>query len=217
MDRNLYGTTTYGGAYTKCAGGNGCGTVFQITPNGKLTVLHSFCPPSSCGDGALPKAALIEGSDGNLYGTTVFGGRRGNGTVFKITPSGTLTALHRFDPADGVRPQAGLVQDTNGKFYGTTPFGGANNYGTVFRLSLGLSPFVETQTASGKVGAAVKILGTNLTGTTSVSFNGTAALFKVVSSSLITTTVPAGATTGFVSVTTPKGTLKSNRKFLVLQ
>jgi uncharacterized repeat protein (TIGR03803 family) len=215
MDRNLYGTTTYGGAYTKCAGGNGCGTVFQITTSGKLTTLYSFCSPSACPNGGLPKAALIEGSDGNLYGTTVFGGRRGNGTVFKFTPSGTLTALHRFDPADGVRPQAGLVQDTNGKFYGTTPFGGASNYGTVFRLSLGLGPFVETQTASGKVGAAVKILGTNLTGTTSVSFNGTAAIFKVASSSLITTTVPAGATTGFVSVITPKGTLKSNRKFQV--
>ena len=62
--------------------------------------------------------------------------------------------------------------------------------GTVFSLSVGLGPFVETQPTSGKVGAAVKILGTNLTGATSVTFNGTAAVFKVVSASLITTTVP---------------------------
>jgi hypothetical protein len=80
---------------------------------------------------------------------------------------------------------------------------------------VGLGPFVETQTTSGRVGAAVKILGTNLTGATSVTFNDTSAVFKVVSSSLITTTVPSGATTGFVTVTTPKGTLKSNTKFRV--
>jgi hypothetical protein len=93
--------------------------------------------------------------------------------------------------------------------------GGPNNDGTVFRLSVGLGPFVETQTTSGKVGAAVKILGTDLTGATSVSFNGTAAAFKVVSSSEITTTVPAGATTGTVRVVTPSGTLSSNVPFRV--
>jgi hypothetical protein len=80
---------------------------------------------------------------------------------------------------------------------------------------VGLRPFVETLPASGKVGAAVKILGTNLTGATGVSFNGTAAVFKVVSSSEITTSVPAGATTGKVKVVTPHGTLTSNGKFRV--
>ena len=90
--------------------------------------------------------------------------------------------------------------------------GGANVLmGTVFSLSVGLGPFVETQPTSGKVGAAVKILGTNLTGATSVTFNGTAAVFKVVSSSEITTTVPAGATTGKVQVVTPHGTLFEQR------
>jgi hypothetical protein len=78
------------------------------------------------------------------------------------------------------------------------------------RLSIGLS--LETQPTSGKLGAAVKILGSNLTGATSVSFNGTAATFTVVSRYLliITTTVPAGATTGTVEVATPGGTLSSN-------
>jgi len=82
-------------------------------------------------------------------------------------------------------------------------------------LSVGLGPFVETQPTSGKVGSAVKILGTDLTGATSVTFNGTAAVFKVVSASLIKTTVPEGATTGTVEVTTPKATLKSNVVFRV--
>ena len=86
---------------------------------------------------------------------------------------------------------------------------GAYNWSIVFSLSVGLGPFVETQTTVGKVGAHVKILGTDLTGATSVSFNGTAADFTVVSPSLITTTVPAGATTGKVEVVTPSGTLST--------
>ena len=88
--------------------------------------------------------------------------------------------------------------------------------GTVFSLSIGLGPFVETQTTSGKVGAVVKLLGTDLSGATSVSFHGTAAVFEVVSSSLIATKVPAGATTGRVEVVTSTGTLSSNVPFRVL-
>jgi uncharacterized repeat protein (TIGR03803 family) len=143
----------------------------------------------------------------------------GCGTVFRITPSGKLTTLYSFcsqsNCTDGAHPYAGLVQDTNGNLYGTTQAGGASGEGTVFSLSVGLGPFVETQTTSGKVGAAVKILGTNLTGATSVTFSGTAAIFKVVSGSLITTTVPVGATTGEVKVKTPRGSLKSNVVFRV--
>jgi uncharacterized protein (TIGR03437 family) len=95
--------------------------------------------------------------------------------------------------------------------YGTTSQGGyaAYGYGTIFSLSVGLGPFVETQTTAGKVGAAVRILGTDLTGATSVSFHGTAAGFTVVSPSQITTTVPAGATTGKVEVVTASGTLST--------
>ena len=89
--------------------------------------------------------------------------------------------------------------------------------GTVFSLSVGLGPFVETLPASGKVGTKVTILGNNLTGTTSVTFNGTAATFTVVSSTEITTTVPTNAKTGTVEVTTPSGTLNSNVKFRVLR
>jgi len=127
---------------------------------------------------------------------------------------------------DGNNPAAGLVQATNGIFYGTTKEGGAedhctaithayNSCGTVFSLSLGLGPFVETQTSSGKVGAAVTILGTDLTGASSVTFNGTAAVFKMVSGSEITTKVPKDATTGPVQVVTSGGTLTSNVNFQV--
>jgi len=117
--------------------------------------------------------------------------------------------------ADGEEPKASLIQGTNGNFYGTTFIGGIHGYGAVFELSTGLGPFVETQPTSGKVGAAVKILGTKLTGASSVTFNGTAAVFKVVSSSEITTTVPAGATSGTVKVVTPGGTLSSNVAFKI--
>ena len=219
-DGNLYGTTYMNGA-------NGGGTVFKITPGGTLTTLYSFCSQSGCADGINPGAGLVQGTDGNFYGTTEFGGVScsgfgGCGSIFRITPSRKLTTLYSFCTqsgcADGALPVAGLFQDTNGKFYGTT-FGndveGGAPDGTVFSLSVGLGPCVETEPTSGKVGAAVKILGTNLTGATSVTFNGTPAVFKVVSASLITTTVPSGATTGSVKVTTPHFTLTSNAPFRV--
>jgi len=215
---DFYGTTGGGGV-------NGAGTVFKITPSGSLTTLYSFC----CADGSRPYAGLVQGTDGNLYGTTLFGGATtvssgcsspsGCGTVFKITPSGSLTTLYNFCSetgcADGWYPYAGLIQDTNGTFYGTTEGGGAANAGTVFSLSVGLGPFVETLRTYGTVGA-VEILGTDLTGATSVSFNGTAAAFTVVAPSLITATVPVGASSGTVQVVTPSGTLSSNVPFRVL-
>jgi uncharacterized repeat protein (TIGR03803 family) len=215
---NFYGTTQAGGT-------NSEGTVFEITAGGKLTALYSFCSKSECADGANPSAGLIQATDGNLYGTTFSGGSNetscngGCGTIFKITTSGALTTLYNFCSksgcADGSQPQEGLVQDTNGAFYGMTYYGGTDGLGTVFSLSTGLGAFVETLPTSGKVGAKVTILGTSLKGATSVRFDGTAATFKVVSSSEISTTVPAGAKTGIVQVTTSGGTLSSNVTFVV--
>jgi uncharacterized repeat protein (TIGR03803 family) len=222
-DGNFYGTTGFGGD-NSCRG-QGCGTVFKITPRGRLTTLHSFDGT----DGANPYGGLVHGTDGNFYGTTYNLGanagcdlRKDCGTVFKITPSGTLTTLHSFCSerhcTHGYAPEAGLIQTTDGSFYGTTYFGGASgrsSAGTVFSLSVGLGPFVETQPTSGVVGKYVRILGTNLTGATNVRFNGIESKFTIVSASEIITTVPKGATTGPVRVITPAGKLKSNVPFRV--
>jgi uncharacterized repeat protein (TIGR03803 family) len=206
----FYGTTSEGGA-------NGYGTVFSITSGGTLTTVHSF----DATDGSYLYAPLIQATNGTFYGTTSAGGTANCsfgqpcGTVFSMTSGGTVTTLHSFDVTDGEKPEAGLVQDTDGTFYGVTYEGGTSNDGTIFSLGVGLHPFVETLPTSGLVGAHIKILGTNLTGSTSVTFNGTAATFVVASKSEITTTVPTGATTGTIKVVTPHGMLTSIQKFRV--
>jgi uncharacterized repeat protein (TIGR03803 family) len=220
-DGNFYGTTLIGGSHPDF------GTVFSITPSGTLTILHSF-GRQGAGEGLNPYAGLVQGTDGNFYGTTESGGANGElcnfgygcGTIFKITTGGKLTTIYIFcsqsNCPDGASPYAGLVQDTNGTLYGATSGGGANGDGTIFSLQVGLGPFVETLPTSATVGAAVKILGTSLTGATSVTFNDVAASFTVVSGSEISTTVPSGATTGTVQVVTAGGTLSSNVPFQVL-
>jgi uncharacterized repeat protein (TIGR03803 family) len=212
---NFYGTTS------SSEGTYGAGTIFEITPDGIFTTLHIFCSVPYCTDGAEPEEGLIQGTDGNLYGTAAGGGANSDGTVYSITPSGTLTTLHSFDGTDGEWPWGALVQGTNGEFYGTTWRGGTSTVcdggcGTVFSLNVGLGQFVETLPTSGPVGGTVRILGSFLTGATSVTFNGTAATFTVNSKSEITTTVPTGATTGTVQVISPRlGTLSSNLPFTV--
>jgi len=271
-DGNFYGTTSLGG-------NQNAGTVFKITPQGELTTVYRFCSQPNCADSAAPLAPLVQGVDGNLYGTT----NSGRGTVFKLTLAGTLTTLYTFcsqpNCTDGSNPNyAGLVQGTDGNFYGTTVEGGANNYtqcnsypfngcgtiyqitssgvlttlasfgdggfhpevglmqatngifygtttnytyngslGTVFSFSTGLEPFVSFVRNPAKVGQKFGILGYGLTGTTSVSLNGTPASFKIQSDTLLTASVPAGATTGYVTVATPSGVLKSNVPFRVIQ
>jgi uncharacterized repeat protein (TIGR03803 family) len=203
-DGNFYGTTFVGGA-------NADGTVFKITPGGRVTVLHSFDGT----DGLNPNAGLVLATDGSFYGTTTAGGANGDGTIFKITPGGTLTTLHNFDGTDGVYANSVMLQATNGTFYGTTYAGGTSGDGTVFSLSTGLGPFVTFLPAARPVGGVVEILGQGFTGATGVSFNGTAALFTVKSDTYLTATVPAGATTGSITVTEPGGTLTSNKIFRV--
>jgi uncharacterized repeat protein (TIGR03803 family) len=211
-DGNFYGTTQSGSAH-------GQGSVFKITASGRLTTLYSFCSQGNCVDGQSPYGGVIQATDSNFYGTTSGGGANGYGTVFKLTPRGAVTTLYSFCSqsgcADGEFPDAGLVQDTNGSFYGVTHFGGVHSGGTIFSLSAGLASFVKTEPTSGKVGAKVIILGTDLSGTTAVIFNGKAATFTVVSATEIKTTVPTSATSGTVEVTTPSGALKSNVAFRV--
>jgi uncharacterized repeat protein (TIGR03803 family) len=127
---NLYGTTYGGGAH-------GNGTVFELSPSGAETVLHSFCARTGCSDGSHPRADLVMDTAGNLYGTTYYGGTNSVGTVFKLSPNGTENVLHSFaaNGSDGTHPYAGLVMDTMGSLYGTTYSGGANGYGTVFKVT----------------------------------------------------------------------------------
>jgi uncharacterized repeat protein (TIGR03803 family) len=126
-DGLFYGTTTGGGT------NGGFGTVFKVTTNGLLTTLATF----ASANGADPQAALILGSDGSLYGTTVNGGTNGGyGTVFKVMTNGLLTSLVSFDNTNGANPYAGLTPDSDGNFYGTTVNGGTNGgYGTVFKVT----------------------------------------------------------------------------------
>ncbi len=132
-DGSFYGTTSGDTQF----GGTNQGTVFRITTNGALTSLFFF----SGKNGSRPRAPLIQGPDGNFYGTTFEGGSTYNpaagssyGTVFKITPDGSLTTLVSFNVTNGFWPAAGLVLGNDGNLYGTTPYGGAGGGGTIFRL-----------------------------------------------------------------------------------
>lgn len=216
-DGNFYGTTLSGGG----------GVVFKITPTGTLTTLYTFCSKPGCTDGRYPNGGLIQATDGNFYGTTSAGGDQsianctyqGCGTIFEITPTGAFSTLHTFVSTDGQNPYAGLLQRTDGTFYGTTNAGGSNGCnrgcGTVFSLSTGLGPFVKLTRDWGKAGQVGGILGQGFTGTTGVFLNGTPASFMGISDTHILATVPTGATSGFITVTTPSGTLTSNVVFRV--
>ena len=218
-DGDFYGTTPYGGVGSTCSSGN-CGTVFKMTRSAVVTTLYSFCTQANCTDGNVPNSALLQATDGNFYGTTFLGGTNyGAGTVFRITPSGILTTIYNFCPTspctDGYNP-ASLVQHTNGSIYGTTIYGGINSDGVIFSLSMDLPAFVESFPYATAVGKTVKILGQGLTATTVVAFNGTTATFTVPSDTYLNATVPSGATTGYITVTTPSGTLMSNKRFQVI-
>ena len=201
-DGNLYGTA--GGTYTG-------GTFFKITPAGALTTLYMFCSQPNCTDGEYPRS-LVRGSDGNFYGTTYAGGTSSNctlegsmgcGTIFKITPQGTLTTLYSFDNAHGCYPEAGLVEGTDGNFYGTTEGGGAHGYcaypvptgGTVFKVtSTGtltvLYSFCSQSNCSdgdGPHGKLVQATDGNFYGTTSGGGTvGFGTIFKTTSNGALT-------------------------------
>ena len=146
QEGNLYGTTEQGGAQIN---GYGTGVVFKVSPQGKETVLYTFCAQTDCTDGDWPVAGLVFDQKGDLYGTTYYGGAYQEGAVFKLTPKGKESVLYSFCPqggfscTDGENPWAGVVFDQKGNLYGTTKNGGAvyNNSdclfgcGVVFKVS----------------------------------------------------------------------------------
>ena len=210
-DGNLYGTSMLGGV-------DGLGSIFELTPTGSFSTIYNFCS-QSCTDND-PDTGVTQGSDGNFYGTAS-GGLYGNGALYQFNPNGTYTSLYSFcsqkkkNCPDGSTPNTLLYQGTDGLFYGGTE-GGASGFGTIFSLSMGLAPFIKASPNFGRTSTYVGILGNNLTGTSSVTFNGVPASFTVVSNTFLKAQVPSGATTGTIQVTTPSGTLNSNLAFQIL-
>jgi uncharacterized repeat protein (TIGR03803 family) len=208
-DGNFYGTTGKGGL-------NGVGAVYKMTPAGVLTIIHSFSETD--GMGIFPVAGLVQATDGKFYGAT-----EGEpfGHLFQITSTGKFTLLISFTNTGGnfpgQNPQVALFQNTNGTLYGDTYGGGSGGGGVLYSLGMKLGPFVSFvgPLFEGKVGKTIEILGQGFTGASKVSFHGVAASFTVISDTHLTAVVPSAATTGSVTVTTPGGTLTSNKIFRV--
>jgi len=196
-DGYFYGTT-YAGGTSISLGTSGYGTVFKSTTNGVLTSLYSF---ADANDGANPVAALVQGSDGNLYGTTEGDGTYtyNYGTVFEISTNGALTSLYSFDGYDGAIPRGSLVQGSDGNFYGTTWLGGTGfdvysdntAYGTVFKISTNgslTSLHTFDYTGYGSTPSAGLALGSdgNFYGSTSGGFLEEPSLFKISANGVFT-------------------------------
>jgi uncharacterized repeat protein (TIGR03803 family) len=212
----FYGTTSTGGS-------SNMGVVFAMSVSaGKATVktLYSFNPST---DGEQPRAGLLAGADGFLYGVNPFGGADDSGTIYQISKAGFFNKL--FDFTDGVAPAPGkgafatLMAHTNGTYYGLTGAGGASNSGVVYGLTPAkpiLSLIVE-----GPIfvlpGVPVEILGNNLAEVSSLSFAGVPAQFQPGSNTYLTAIVPSAAVDGFVTATFPSGLqIQSQSKMHIL-
>jgi uncharacterized repeat protein (TIGR03803 family) len=202
LDGNFYGTTSSGGL-------NGYGAVFEITPQGTTPTIYSFLGSI---DGSMPNCNLLLDADGNFYGTTSAGGAGHNGTLFRITPTGTLTVVHSFAGGtdDVYESSSGpdLIQGTNGIIYGTTQYSGSNNTGAIFQVNLAVPELTSAATTSGTVGVAFAYQTT--ASELPVTFSATnlpAGLSLNSRSGRITgTPTTSGTTVGSLTVTNSAGT-----------
>jgi len=204
-DGNFYGVTPYGG------NNGGWGTFYKVTPAGQYTLLYSF----SKGPGAYPHA-LIQASDGNFYGASL--GYAGPSLLFRFTASGQFTALHELPPGNG-QCTCFLTQGSDGVIYGMAQNYGPTGAGTFFALDAGLAKPAPRELRftpqSGAPGTKVLIWGYNLL-SPSVDFNGVAATTVTSSGpNYVWATVPEGAVTGPITVTTPGGTATTALPFTV--
>ena len=201
-DGNFYGVTQGGGDY-------GYGVAFRISPSGTYTVLHSFGQDST--DPQKPFGKLTPGNDGNFYGTTTHGGANDYGTIYKMTPDGTVTVLHSMAFADGVAPTAELHLGTDGSFYGTAPNGGSGSgpvgSGTIFKVnSVGTLTVLHSFTATfsntnsdgqSPIGGLVEDIDGNLLGTTYGGGQfGLGTVFVITKSGTFTSLYSFGAQSG---------------------
>jgi uncharacterized repeat protein (TIGR03803 family) len=208
-DGSLYGTTPIGGT-------NGNGTVYKLSPSGQYTLLYAF-PKGNNGN----PSNLIEGSDGNLYGATLGNlGQGGHSELFRVTKTGSYTLLYAMtDMGRDGGCTCLLLQGSDGNIYGTARIGGRTGAGAVFSLNAGLpkpAPRLQTfQPKSGAAGTKILLWGSNLL-SAAVQFNGVpAASVSNSGSNYVWATVPAGATSGPITLTTPGGTSTTTASFAV--
>jgi len=213
-DGNFYGTSGLGGSGV-CLGVvvlDGCGTVFKVTPAGAVSTVYGFQTDPVTNDSFPVPNALIQGTDGNFYGTTSDGGSGcglGCGTIFKVTPAGSYTLLHTFEETDGSAPAGSLVQGSDGNFYGVTSSGGAVicqeliPCGTVFKITPqgsftllysfdvthGATPTSLIQGADGNFYGTASAGGAGhfCPGLDSLAFNGCGTIFEITPTGTLTT------------------------------
>jgi uncharacterized repeat protein (TIGR03803 family) len=209
-DGNFYGAASGGGTL-------GGGVVFKLTSGGAYTDLFNFDSTSSA-NGKFPDGALVQGSDGFLYGATSGGGSGSAGVLFKIKTNGTsFSVLHNFDTTHGGSPESALFLHTNGKIYGMTQNGGAHSQGVFYSLDNSLKAFASPVViSSGKVGASVGVLGQGFNTATGVLFGTGAGTFTITNDTFLTAKVATGDTTGVITVEEPGGNLLSPLKFKVV-
>ncbi len=175
-DGNYYGMTPAGGTHK-------AGTIFRVTPDGAIKVLHHFVNTT---DGGYPRGGLTQGPDGALYGLTNTGGPNNYGTIFRITTAGVFTMLKSMAPStEGGNPYENLMfNPTDGCFYGTNYNGGAYGYGTIFKYHPATKVYTtlysfNTATGRNPEGSLVKASDGNLYGTTvNGGTNGIGTIFR---------------------------------------
>ncbi|MGA2580898.1 MAG: choice-of-anchor tandem repeat GloVer-containing protein [Bryobacteraceae bacterium] len=207
-DGNLYGTFSASGA-------NGTGMIYRATPSGQLQILASF-PSKSSDEGMSVPNWLVEASDYALYGSTV------HNAIFRYDlATHALTLAYQMNPYNlqGSCAPCRLIQGMDGNLYGTAAIGGPGG-GAVFSLDFGLPPpkpsIAQLVPSSGTVGQQILLWGGHLLGAASVTFNGVpAAAFQVNSTQAVMAIVPAGATTGPVTITTANGSVTTKEDFTV--
>jgi uncharacterized repeat protein (TIGR03803 family) len=208
---HLYGTASEGGA-------NGTGNIFEVSPGGAFTVLHSFDPsttPTSTNNGGGYPGGLLLVPNGQLLGVSTIGGADGWGTIYQVSTSGSFVPLFDFTGSTGTAagdfPSGPLMQHTNGCFYGLT-FGGAtsSSYGDVYDLCPSPTPPFHILMVEGPIfvlpGVPVEIIGSNMEEVSTIAFGGVQAQFQPGSDTYLMATVPMDAVDGVVTATFPSGT-----------